>query len=670
MQPTRLDDDQSELAIRPRERAPGTAAHGLVELGARVLEKDVVVKTELDPVCGMPVDGKGGITLQFAEQTFHFCSEFCRQQFERHPRAYLEPSVRVRRVVSWAERRIAYFSMEIALASDIPTYSGGLGVLAGDALLGAADHEIPMVAVTLVHRSGYFRQELARGQQLERDEPWQPELRLQRLEPRVTIELEGRTVSVCAWQHDIVGSSGYGVPVLLLDTDVPENSPEDRSLTSHLYGGDSRYRLRQEAVLGIAGVRMLLALGCSQLRTLHLNEGHAALAPVELLRGEAPTGDWDFASVRRRTVFTTHTPVAAGHDRFDWQLVRSVLGELIPDRVLTMLGGSEQLNMTELALNLSHYVNGVALRHREVSSLLFPRHEIHQITNGVHSRTWTSEPFRALFDRYIPGWRHDPWMLRNAAALPEAEVWRAHELAKAALLETVERHTGHSLRPDVLTLGFARRATAYKRPQLIFRDLQRLRQLARTRPLQIVFAGKAHPRDEAGKQGIRAVFDAGEQLGRELPVVYLANYNLELALQLVAGVDVWLNTPQRPQEASGTSGMKAAHNGVPSLSVLDGWWTEGHVEGATGWSIGGVSPAEGPEADAADAADLYLKLEQAVAPLFYERRAAWIVLMRQCIALNASFFNTHRMLHQYQAHAYALEAGSQQARQEQSKGTS
>ena len=298
----------------------------------------------------------------------------------------------------------------------------------------------------------------------------------------------------------------------------------------------------------------------------------------------------------------------------------------------------------------------MALRHREVSSQLFPRYEIHQITNGVHSRTWTSEPFRTLFDKYIPGWRHDPWMLHNAVALPEADVWRAHELAKAALLEVIHRRTGQRLRQDVLTLGFARRATAYKRPQLIFSDLERLRSLARARPLQIVFAGKAHPRDEGGKAGIRAVFEAAERLGQELPVVYLADYDLELALQLVAGVDVWLNTPQRPQEASGTSGMKAAHNGVPSLSVLDGWWREGHVEGVTGWSIGGLTPAEGPEADAADAADLYRKLELSVGPQFYERRAEWSVVMRQCIALNASFFNTHRMLHQYLAHAYAPSA--------------
>jgi starch phosphorylase len=447
-----------------------------------------------------------------------------------------------------------------------------------------------------------------------------------------------------------------------LDTDVLENQPEDRALTDHLYGGDDRYRLMQEVILGVGGVRMLAALGCAGLRTFHLNEGHAALAPLELLRRESEHDDlsgtrrapeeanWDFASVRTKTVFTTHTPVPAGHDQFDGQLVQHILGDAIPTQVLQMLGGGERLNMTRLALNLSHYVNGVALRHREVSSQLFPEYEIHQITNGVHSLTWTSNAFRALFDRCIPGWRNDPVMLHNATALPPDEVWNAHQLSKDQLLEHVLARSGRALRKDVLTIGFARRATAYKRPELILSDLERLRHIVRTQPLQILFAGKAHPKDEPGKAIIRAVSAAAERLGAALPIVYLADYDLELAHRLVAGVDLWLNTPLRPLEASGTSGMKAAHNGVPSASVLDGWWKEGCIEGVTGWAIGGPSP----EAQSDDAADLYEKLEQVIAPIFYEARSGWISIMQQCIALNASFFNTHRMVRQYLLHAYSL----------------
>jgi starch phosphorylase len=441
------------------------------------------------------------------------------------------------------------------------------------------------------------------------------------------------------------------VPVLLLDTDVPQNGPEDRRITDRLYGGDARHRLMQEMVLGVGGVRLLHALGCSGLRTFHLNEGHAAFAPLELLRAAGPADGWDFSPVRNRTVFTTHTPVAAGHDQFDWSLVSRVLGEFVARDVFEMLGGRDRLNMTHLALNLSHYVNGVALRHQEVSSELFPHYEIHQITNGVHARTWSSSSFRALFDRHIPGWRNDPLMLHNALALPPGEVMGAHRRAKDALLEVVVTRTGRRLRPDVLTLGFARRATAYKRPELVLSNLSVLRAIAKTRPLQFIFAGKAHPHDEAGKQGIQSILRAALELGDDVPVIYLTEYDLELALMLVSGVDLWLNTPLRPLEASGTSGMKAALNSVPSFSVLDGWWREGCVEGVTGWAIGG----DRSSADAVDcdADDFYRKLQHVIAPLFYDDRDGWIRIMRQCIALNASFFNTDRMVRQYLLHAYS-----------------
>lgn len=609
--------------------------------------------TAIDPVCGMPVEEQSGVSIEHAGQRLWFCTEFCKEQFVRHPGAYERGAPSVRQEVGFAARRVAYFTMEVALSNEIPTYSGGLGVLAGDTLRSLADLEVPVVAVSLVHRRGYFRQELRDGRQIEHNASWQPEHSLRQVEPVVDVEIEGRGVRIRAWQYDVVGSSGYQVPVILLDSDVAENASDDREITEHLYGGDERYRLMQEIVLGVGGVRMLQALGCVGLKTFHLNEGHAALAPLELLRAHVhEVGSWDFQWIRKRTVFTTHTPVAAGHDQFDRGLVLRVLGDVAPIEVLDMLGGSPgRLNMTRLALNLSHYVNGVALRHREVSSELFPGYEIHQITNGVHSRTWTSSPFKALFDLRIPGWREDSFMLRNATALPPEEVWEAHQRAKDELVENVLARTGRQLRGDVLTLGFARRATAYKRPDLVLSDLTRLRGIARNRPLQIVFAGKAHPKDEPGKTTIAGIISAGRELGDDLPIVYLEEYDLELALRLIAGTDLWLNTPQRPLEASGTSGMKAAHNGVPSFSVLDGWWREGHIEGATGWSIGTSEPGND---DGGDARDLYDKLEQRLLPLFYDQRAAWIRVMQQSIALNASFFNTQRMVRQYLLHSYAL----------------
>ncbi len=609
--------------------------------------------TRVDPVCGMPVTRESAVRLE--ETHLWFCSEFCRQQYLRHPRAYEADVARLPQTVDWPTRQIAYFSMEVALANEIPTYAGGLGVLAGDTLRSCADLCVPVVGVSLVHRQGYFLQELHDDWQTERDASWAPERLLQEVQPRITVAIEGREVQLRAWRYDIVGSSDYVVPVLLLDTDVPANAPEARHITDHLYGGDARCRLMQEIVLGVGGVRLLQALGCTGLRTFHLNEGHAALAPLELLRASDHTDGWDFGPVRNRTVFTTHTPVAAGHDQFDRSLVSRVLGEFVPGDVIEMLGGRERLNMTQLALNLSHYVNGVALRHQEVSSELFPKYEIHQVTNGVHARTWTSSSFKTLFDRHIPGWRDDPLMLHNALALPPGEVMNAHQRAKDALIDVIVKRTGRQLRPDALTLGFARRATAYKRPELVLSNLPMLRAIAKTRPLQFIFAGKAHPQDEPGKQRIRSILRAAQELGDEVPVIYLAEYDLELALVLVAGVDVWLNTPLRPLEASGTSGMKAALNGVPSFSVLDGWWGEGCVEGVTGWAIGGADLISGEEAARGDAEDLYRKLQHVIAPLYYEDRDAWIRIMRQCIALNASFFNTDRMVRQYLLHSYSAE---------------
>jgi starch phosphorylase len=450
--------------------------------------------------------------------------------------------------------------------------------------------------------------------------------------------------------------TGFRVPLFLLDTDLPENTPADRELTAWLYGGDDRYRLCQEVVLGIGGVRLLRALGYTRLERFHMNEGHAALLTLELLREKSPRApaEWDFHAVREQCLFTTHTPVPAGHDQFPYDLVRRVLGEPVPADVLGMLGGADRLNMTRLGLDLSGHLNGVARKHAEVSQGMFPGYPIDSVTNGVHSRTWTCASFRELFDRHIPGWVNDPSSLRHAVNIPRAEVWEAHQRAKARLLDEVRRRTQTALDRDALTIGFARRATPYKRADLVLRDVEQLAQTAATAgPVQLVFAGKAHPRDEGGKELIRRVFDAARRLRDRVGVVYLENYDVELGLALTAGVDVWLNTPLRPLEASGTSGMKAAHNGVPSFSVLDGWWVEGHIEGVTGWSIGSSSGAPaGDTADEADARELYQKLRTVIVPLFYHDRERWIDIMRQTIAFNASFFNTHRMVQQYAANAY------------------
>ena len=557
---------------------------------------------------------------------------------------------------------IAYFSMEIALEPHIPTYSGGLGVLAGDTLRAAADLGIPMIGVTLVHRKGYFRQRLdAGGNQSEEPAAWSPEELLEPLSPRVCVQVGGRPIQVRAWRYVLRGVSGHLVPVYLLDTTLPENDPAARALTDTLYGGDDRYRLSQEAILGLGGIAVLRALGYSGVQTYHLNEGHAALIGVALLEeelqrqgGHTVTAE-DREAVRRQCVFTTHTPVPAGHDQFSLGLAREVLGA---ERVAALDAAECHpqglMNMTYVALLLSRYVNGVALHHGEVSQHMFPHYRINAITNGVHAATWITEPFRELYDRHFPEWRRDNLYLRYAVALPLDEIREAHATAKGNLLAEVERLTGIHLDPAALTVGFARRATPYKRGDLLFSDLERLRRIDREiGPLQFVYAGKAHPRDEGGKALIRRVYEAAGQLRDDVPIVYLEEYDMALGRQLCAGVDVWLNTPQRPLEASGTSGMKAALNGVPSLSVLDGWWIEGHVEGVTGWAIGDGSETEGDSSR--EAASLYEKLETVIAPLYYGRPTDFAAIMRSAIALNGSFFNTQRMLSQYVMNAYRAE---------------
>ncbi len=611
-----------------------------------------------DPVCGMTVQPGNAITASHDGQIVAFCSEFCRSTFLTHPERYVRALVTPSSEEANGQRRIAYFSMEVAVGARMPIYSGGLGVLAGDTLKSCADLKIPIVAVSLLYARGYFEQKLdAWGNQQELPVTWDPARFARLLPTTVRVHIENRPVTVRAWQYTIVGMTGDTVPLILLDTNVAENATQDRALTFSLYGGDERYRLAQETILGIGGIRMLRALGYTQLQRFHMNEGHAGLLTLELLRErqDQASTEWDFNRVREQCVFTTHTPVPAGHDQFSYDLVKSIVGEIIPLEVTQMLGGRERLNMTLLGLNLSQYINGVAKQHGAVSQEMFPGYPIDSITNGVHSVTWTCDSFKALYDRHIPGWRNDPAMLRHAISIPTHEIWTAHGEAKARLVEEVCKRTQVSLNNETLTLGFARRATQYKRADLVLTDLGQLLDIARTvGPIQFVFAGKAHPKDEPGKALIRYVFQVAQQLKDQVAVVYLENYDMELAQLLTAGVDVWLNTPLRPREASGTSGMKAAHNGVPSFSILDGWWMEGHIEGVTGWSIGPEPTvrSQQDELKTQDVKDFYHKLRTVIVPLFSHNREQWLEIMRQTIAFNASFFNTHRMVQQYAANAY------------------
>jgi starch phosphorylase len=563
------------------------------------------------------------------------------------------------------EPRIAYFSMEIGFRSDIPTYSGGLGVLAGDTLKSASDLALPVVAVSLLYNKGYFRQHLnPDGWQTEEDVNWDfAEKGFTLLPNKVKVKVEGRDVTLQAWKYLLEGESGHKLPMIFLDADIPENDEQDRTLTYRLYGGDNRYRLKQEVILGIGGVRMLAALGY-KIERHHMNEGHAALLTLELLlRTKKHVEDvwdenaiWNVEAVQELCVFTTHTPVEAGHDRFDWGLVEDVMRDYFPIDALKKFGEEHaMLNMSTLALNLSNFANGVAKKHGEVSQHMFPEYVIHSITNGIHSKTWTQDRWKALYSKYIPGWSAEPELFVRVDNIPDAEIWKTHQECKRDLIQEVLQRTGIGMSEDILTIGFARRATPYKRADLLFRDIERLRNIAGGK-LQIIYAGKAHPRDGAGKENINKIIEAARALGGSIPVVFLENYDMDLALKIVAGADVWLNTPMRPREASGTSGMKATHNGVPNFSVLDGWWIEGWVEGVTGWSIGPAATETNLDEvdESLDLNDLYEKLEQKLLPTYYadDNHEAWIQVMKGAIGKNACYFNTHRMMRQYVTEAY------------------
>jgi starch phosphorylase len=548
--------------------------------------------------------------------------------------------------------------MEIALSKALPTYSGGLGMLAGDTLRSAADTAAPMVAVSLVHRRGYFRQQLSDlGQQTETDVPWFPETTLPSANEIIALTLQGRQVLVRAWRFDVVGVNGHVIPVFLLDTDIEGNDPWDRKLTDHLYGGDTYYRLCQEAVLGLGGIALLQALGCKP-EVYHMNEGHASLLALGLLEEHLagrPLRDFtedDIEAVRNQCVFTTHTPVPAGHDQFGLDQMYQVLGHdraAAIDRAGCLHNGL--MNMTYIALRFSRFVNGVAMQHGKVSQKMFPGYKVYSITNGVHAATWLSKHFQELLDEEIPNWRTDNQYFRSVYGIDPARIAACHAKGKHRLFATIAKRTAHYFNPSVLTLGFARRVATYKRASLLLQNPARLVAIAeKIGGLQILFAGKAHPADNAGKGLIKDVYAAAAKLNSSaLKIYYIENYDWELGALLTQGVDVWVNTPRRPYEASGTSGMKAALNGVPSLSILDGWWIEGCTEDVTGWAI------EDGETEEGEANSLYNKLEHHIAPM-YANPHAWSRMQQHCIAINGTYFNTHRMLAQYFTNSYFPQA--------------
>ena len=626
--------------------------------------------------------------------------------------------VRTSKGTWWAEhgpalngKVIAYFSAEFALHQSLPIYAGGLGVLAGDHCKEASDLGVPLIGVGFMYPQGYFHQRIS-------NEGWQQE-NYERLKwtdapidtaitrdgkPALTaVPLGDRTVLAAVWRVRV-----GRVRLFLIDTDLEENAPWDRELSARLYGGDRETRIQQEIILGIGGVRLLRALGIEP-AVWHLNEGHAAFVALQRIRELVERGssfDTALDDVRRTTVFTTHTPVPAGHDVFPFQLVEKHLascwGEIgqYRQRFLALgeydNGNGPQFNMTALAMRTAAHVNGVSALHGEVTRSMWrpiwpelppDGIPVRSITNGVHVPTWIAGSMLELFNRHLgPGWlnRHDdPTLWDQLDAIPDEEIWAARQSLRSELFTFIRERLrqrwaaervnpaqivrgGAMLDRDALSIGFARRFTAYKRPDLIFRDPARLARIltAANRPVQIVFAGKAHPADDPAKHHLQQVFRRTLDPMYAGRVAFIDDYDLHVAHCLVGGCDVWLNNPRKPLEASGTSGMKASLNGVPHLSVGDGWWAEG-FNGSNGWLIESQSNLDDHAAtDAADADALYRLLEEHVVPSFYDRDQKhvprrWIQIVRNAIKSNLPRFSARRMLKQYITEMYAPAASTE-----------
>jgi glycogen phosphorylase len=551
-------------------------------------------------------------------------------------------------IPSDAKYKIAYLSMEIALESDIKTYAGGLGVLAGDTLRSASDLELPMLAVTLLSDKGYFKQKINKnGEQISLDSKYNF-LKLEKLPNVVKVKIKNDTVSVGVWVYYIKNKTKYPVPVYLLDTNIKTNKKEYRELTGRLYGTGREYRFMQEIVLGRGGVKILKSLGHKYIEKFHINEGHGSLSAIEIfLNSKERSNAKKLEEARRKCVFTTHTPVDAGHDKFPLDLVLKHQKDF-PHK-LKGLVSEDKVNMTKVGLYFSNFINGVALSHQVISSKMFPGFSIHAITNGVHSETWTSDEFKKIYDKYIPNWRNSSMSLRNVFSIPLSVLWSAHQKNKEIFFNYIYKKQKIRLKKSVFTIGFARRFTGYKRSNLLFNDVERLVKIHKNvGKIQIVYAGKAHPSDEDGKKMIKEILEIKEKYKKDIKIVFLEGYDMDLAKMMISGVDIWLNTPLPPNEASGTSGMKAAHNGVPHFSTLDGWWLEGYLRDKTGWAIGekkGIKVIK--NLNKKDADSLYDVLEKRIIPRYYKKPNKWKETMANTIAINASFFNTERMLQQY-----------------------
>lgn len=542
------------------------------------------------------------------------------------------------------KQKVAYFSMEIALENKIKTFAGGLGVLAGDILRSASEKKYPMLGITLLNKNGYFKQVIdARGKQVaQADKSDYSKLKL--LPHKIYLNIGKDKVLVKAWKYILKSGTGIEIPIYLLDTNWPENREKHRRLCDNLYDGDLRKKLKQAVILGRAGVKLLSKIGQGDIAKIHLNEGHGALAAVQLyLDSKKKTQAEKVKDIRKRLVFTTHTPIREAHDVFFAEFLLKYQTDF-PLEIKELIV-NDTINFSQLAIHFSSYVNGVSLSHQKLSRQMFPKAKVQAVTNGVNSSLWTAPEFKKLFDEYAPGWEENNKLLVKAEKIPLELISKTHNEAKKRLIDFVNKTKKEKFKQDVFTITFARRFAAYKRPTMLLNDLKEIKRINKNvGKIQIIYTGKAHPQDVVGQTLISEVNKRIALLQPEMKIVFLPNYDLEVAKLLVAGSDLWLNNPVPPNEASATSGMKAAHNGIPQLSTWDGWWPEASHRKKTGWTI----KEEGVKNN------LYELLAKEIVPLYYKKPEEYLKIRRQAISLNASKFNTQRVVEEYIKKAYRV----------------
>ncbi len=554
---------------------------------------------------------------------------------------------------------IAYFVMECAVDSRIPTYSGGLGILAGDTLQSFADLDVPAACITLLWKDGFTEQKISNsGVQLDSIQAWDIEKYMQPTNIKIKIPIGGKDVAITAYKYTVESTRGDNeIDAYFLTSDVPENDPETRKICDRLYIEGGLTRLKQEIILGIGGYEMLKAIKYKPF-LYHINESHSAFLIASLMKEMN-----DLNRVKARVVFTTHTPIPAAFDKFEMKDVADMLEGYCSKQILyeiyrEKLGDNDELNLSWLAIKNAKNVVAVSRKHKFVSESIFEGYKLKYVTNGIHHVKWASSHHKMLYTKYIKGWEEDPDLLRGAACIPDSEFAQAHILSKETLVEVVNSENDASFIPEDFTIAMAKRVTHYKRNNLILSNPDKLIEIAeRKGNIQIIFAGKAHPADPDGKSIIKSIHDSAQYISsktKKVKIAFLENYNIHMAGIILSGVDLWLNNPVRPLEASGTSGMKASLNGVPNFSVLDGWWLEACMEGINGWGIG-PRPAWSDlsySSDMQDLNDIYGKLEFNILDLYYKNFSDYLKIMKMAVSSIAPYFNTHRMVSEYVTDLY------------------